>query len=73
MFFDKLINAIDGASSCHGKQPYSQQSAEKAAIQMAIKKKEPFEAYKCRHCENWHVGHPRFWKWSADQKKQIGL
>lgn len=71
MFF-RILGGIDGASSCKGKQRYSELSAMRAATKMAQKKREPFEHYKCRHCEFWHIGHPRFWNWTAEQKKQAG-
>lgn len=70
---DWLTNRIDGSSSCHGKVPYLEKSASQAAIDMAAKKREPFEAYKCRHCPLWHIGHPRFWKWTREQRSAAGV
>lgn len=65
--FADLADKIDGASSCHGKVKYSEASAPGVALQMQKKKREPFEAYKCRHCEGWHIGHPRFWGWKEEE------
>jgi hypothetical protein len=65
------MERIDGDSSCHGKIRYRETSARKAAREMTAKKREPFEAYPCRYCIGWHVGHPRFWKWTEEQKKTI--
>lgn len=60
MFFKNLMNKIDGASSCHGKVKYGHyDTAVTAANKMEQKKQEKFEAYKCRHCEGYHIGHPR--------------
>lgn len=59
----ELMGKIDHGASCHGKFKHpSAEKAERSAAHMAEKKKEPFEAYKCRHCDGWHVGHPKFWK-----------
>lgn len=61
---------IDGQSSCHGKVRYGHEATAKlAALKMADKKREPFEAYKCRHCPAWHVGHPRFYGWTDEEIK----
>lgn len=68
MFFEDIAEKIDGASSCHGKVKYSESSAARAASKMLAKKQEPFEAYKCRHCDGWHIGHPRFWNWPKEEK-----
>lgn len=49
-----------GHSSCTHKIKYGHEiTAQSAASVMANKKKETFEAYKCRHCDGWHIGHPR--------------
>lgn len=72
-FFASIINRLDGASSCTKKVKYREESARQAAVDMAAKKREPFEAYKCRHCEGWHIGHPVFWSWSADQRSAAGI
>lgn len=69
MWFANIMDRIDGQSSCHGKQRYSEDSARVAALAMRIKTHEPFEPYKCRHCEFWHIGHPKFWGWTDEQKK----
>lgn len=67
MFRRNIIDKIDGESSCKGKVKYGhEETAKTAALKMAKKKREPFEAYKCRHCEAWHVGHPKFFGWLKD-------
>lgn len=70
-FFDDTADRIDGASSCHGKVKYREASAHNAAVKMASKKGESFEAYKCRHCDGWHIGHPRFSQWTEEQKNEV--
>lgn len=72
-FLDDILNKIDGASSCRSKVKYSEASAIRAKSRMQQRKKEPFEHYKCRHCDHWHIGHPRFWRWTKEQKQQAGL
>jgi hypothetical protein len=59
--------------ACNGKRPHSRSFAEHVALSMARKLHEPFQAYRCRHCEFWHVGHPLFWKWSGARKRKKGL
>jgi len=71
MFFEDLADKIDGQSSCIGKIKYSEKSANEAAVKMQQKKQEPFEAYKCRHCDGWHIGHPRFWGWTEKEIEDL--
>lgn len=56
--FFRLNENSDRRRSCVKKVQYdSEQSAEIAVIEMEHRLDEDFEAYKCRHCEFWHVGH----------------
>ena len=64
-FISNMLGTVNKAASCKGKQRYSRTASEMAALRMAQKRREPFEAYKCRHCDFWHVGHPLFWRWPA--------
>lgn len=74
MYITKLLGSVDGQSSCKGKLKHkTQEGAMKAASRMAQKTHEPFETYRCRHCEFWHIGHPRFWKWTDAQKRKAGV
>jgi hypothetical protein len=72
-FLFNMLGSSDKQSSCRGKRRYSQKSAERAALTLAQKHHEPFQAYKCQHCDSWHVGHPLFWRWSADKKRKNGV
>lgn len=47
----------DRRVSCEGKVRYGPDSAEAAAKRMTAKTGDEFEAYKCRYCDRWHVGH----------------
>jgi hypothetical protein len=43
---------------CKGKINYkSEMTAVRAAREMHKKKKEPFQAYQCKCCGGWHIGH----------------
>jgi hypothetical protein len=43
--------------SCTDKVKYGhRETAEKAVVKMEKKGSKPLEAYKCRHCEGWHIG-----------------
>lgn len=69
-FIEDFTKHIDGVSSCHGKVKYGHEaSAKTAANKMTLKKMETLESYKCRHCPAWHVGHPRFSRWTEEQKR----
>lgn len=49
-------------SSCTGKQPHSQTTAETIARQMRRNKDYAVQAYRCRYCGAWHVGEvSSFW------------
>lgn len=49
-----------GFFSCIGKIKYNREStAITAKIKMEKKLGQKMEAYKCRHCPAWHIGHPR--------------
>jgi recombination protein RecT len=51
---------IDEAHSCHGKVPHgTQQQAQREAERRTEATGEAHEAYKCRFCVDWHVGHTR--------------
>lgn len=51
---------------CSGKSPYNdKREALAAARDSAVAFMEPREAwnaYYCKHCRKWHVGHRRGWK-----------
>lgn len=48
----------DRSFSCERKVKYNTEAtALKVADHMTEKKNETIEAYKCRHCDGWHVGH----------------
>jgi hypothetical protein len=72
-FISNLLGARSKASSCGGKRRHSRLSAEYAVQAMAQKHHEPFEAYRCRYCDFWHVGHPLFWRWSDVKKPKKGV
>jgi hypothetical protein len=71
-FISNLLGTHSKPSSCSGKRGHSRPSAERAALAMAQTHHEPFEAYRCRHCDFWHVGHPLFWRWSDVKKRKKG-
>jgi len=49
----------DRKISCTRKVSHSTEAdAQKAAAAFGKRKRAVFEAYKCRHCEFWHVGSP---------------
>jgi hypothetical protein len=51
-------NSTDKRQSCLGKIPHkSLDDAQKCADSFFIDKGEEMDAYKCRHCEFWHIGH----------------
>lgn len=59
---DRRGDAIGRARDCARKQPYSRQEAEAGARRIARTEKrtgQPAEAYECRYCGFWHIGHPR--------------
>ena len=58
----KILGSGGKQSSCSGKRRHSQASARKAALIMAERHREPFEEYRCIHCDYWHVGHPLYWR-----------
>ena len=65
---------INGQSSCRRKVKYGHlATAQKAAVKMQAQKSEPFEAYPCRHCDGYHIGHPRFWGWTKEQLNAVGI
>ena len=68
-----MLGSSDPQSSCRGKRRYSQKSAERSTLTLAQKYHEPFQAYKCQHCDSWHVGHPVFWRWSGGKKRKYGV
>jgi hypothetical protein len=50
----------DEIKSCHGKVPHgTEQQAQREAERRTEATGEAHEAYKCRHCVDWHVGHTR--------------
>jgi len=70
-----MLGAGGKASSCNGKHPHTRASADKAALSMAQKHHEPFQAYKCQHCDFWHIGHALSWRHAAPRenvKKKAG-
>lgn len=71
---DQEMSEIDREASCVGKQGHRDfEGATKAAESASFRKGEPFEAYKCRHCEFFHIGHPRFWsKFWQRKPEEIG-
>ena len=72
-YISNLLGSHSQAASCSGKRRYSRASAQHAVLAMAQKRHEPFEAYRCRHCDFWHVGHPLFWRWSDVKKRRKGV
>jgi hypothetical protein len=56
----RLSRESDYRRSCKGKVAYSERSVEQAALEMAEKVGDSMEAYKCRHCQHYHVGHSVF-------------
>lgn len=52
----QLLRDEDRRHSCERKVELSESNAWRAATRMAAKHGRPFDAYKCRHCEGWHVG-----------------
>ena len=54
----KWIEDIDKESSCTNKVGYNRESSANNACK-AMKRKGVLglEAYKCRHCPKWHIGH----------------
>lgn len=74
MYISKLLGSADGQSSCEGKVMHkTEEGALRAAAAMAKKTREPFEAYKCRYCPGYHVGHSRFWNWTDAEKRKAGV
>jgi hypothetical protein len=69
-FLSNMLGAGKKESSCSGKRRYSRRSAEKAALEMAQKHHEPFQSYRCTHCDYWHVGHPLFFRWTDAKKRK---
>lgn len=53
----EIIRRLDCAASCTGKVAYRRESAERAAAAMSDKYAAVYEAYPCRYCSRWHVGH----------------
>lgn len=53
----RLSFKSDCERSCKGKIKYREESAEKAKVEMEKKLNEAMDAYKCRHCDGYHVGH----------------
>lgn len=58
--FDNQVT-IDEFVSCGRKIRYSEVSAARAAEAMAKKTRREFDAYKCRHCDAWHIGKKPRW------------
>lgn len=55
----RIFSYDDRAHSCTRKQPHkSLEAAEKTCAKILAKKGKVLEAYKCRHCEFWHIGKP---------------
>jgi hypothetical protein len=44
--------------SCHGKRQYSARIAKAIARDIVEERGEAVEAYPCRWCHGWHIGHP---------------
>ena len=55
-YISNLLGTHSKRASCNAKRRYSRHSAEHAALAMAEKHREPFQAYRCLHCDFWHVG-----------------
>jgi len=52
------LTEIDKIMGCARKRPYSTpEHAERARLAMESKTCEPFDVYRCRYEEHWHVGH----------------
>lgn len=50
----------DRDRSCASKLYYgSEATAQKSAQKVGEKNNTKLEAYKCRHCAGWHIGHSR--------------
>lgn len=57
--FRYALDTADRQSSCTGKMGWDRMGAEAAAVRMRDKTGQLFDAYPCRHCEHWHIGHAR--------------
>jgi hypothetical protein len=44
---------------CHGKHTYLTKAAAKAAARHAERFYGRMQAYRCPHCDRFHIGHPR--------------
>jgi hypothetical protein len=69
-YISNLPGTHSKTSGCSGKRKLSQELAEKAMLAMAQKHREPFQSYRCRHCDFWHVGHPLYWRRSGGRKRK---
>jgi len=53
----------DRRRSCLGKVQYSEEYARQCAAEMQKKRERPFDAYQCRYCDHWHIGHSIHTRW----------
>jgi hypothetical protein len=72
-YISSLLGTHSKTSACTGKRKLSQESAEKAVLAMAQKHREPFQSYRCRHCDFWHVGHPLYWRRRGKKRKRMSM
>lgn len=57
----RLSSVSDYRRSCAGKVKYREESAKTAVVEIGDKYGDLLEAYDCRHCDGWHVGHAPSW------------
>jgi hypothetical protein len=67
-----MARDVDPTASCLGKSAYQTQMQAQAAIgrrRRNNKDRAPLNAYRCRYCGQWHVGHPKP-KTIAERKRE---